>query len=338
MKIQLVTGLADAGLIRSWDSFVENHPDGTIFQSSHYFSLFADQTKFKPVAVLLIDEDQKVTGVLSGIIQYQLPGVFKILTSRCIVTGGPLVQKNDPELLKVTLEAFDEFIGNKAIYTQFRNLFDMNFGKSSFAYLNYDFAEHLNILINLTQPEDVLWKDIHKQKRYEIRRSGRDGLTFKPITTPADLKNSYELLNRIYKRIKLPIFPFPVFEKAFTVLMPKGLATFFGAYLHEELVGTMYTLCYNGRIYDYFAGADPIHYNKFPNSLIPWQVMKWGKSNDMKFFDWGGAGKPGVPYGVRDYKEKFGGRLVNFGRFEKTHKPILFQIAKSTFKLIQRLK
>ena len=121
-------------------------------------------------------------------------------------------------------------------------------------------------------------------------------------------------------------------------MKPKGMSVFWGAYLNDELVGTMYTFCYKGRIYDFFAGSNSIHKNKFPNSLIPWQVMLWGKSNGMTLFDWGGAGKPGVPYGVRDYKEKFGGQLVNFGRFEKIHKPFLFRIAKVAFKIWQYVK
>ena len=120
--------------------------------------------------------------------------------------------------------------------------------------------------------------------------------------------------------------------------MPIGEAVFFGAYLHDELVGTMYTLCYKGLIYDYFAGSNSIHYKKFPNSLIPWEVMMWGKNNGMILFDWGGAGKPGIPYGVRDYKEQFGGQYVNFGRFEKINKPILFRIVNVFFKIWQRIK
>ena len=338
MNSIFIEGIADAGLCNEWDSFVEVHPEGTIFQTSHYFRIFEKQNTFKPVAVLLKDEAQNVTGVLSGIIQYQLPGAFKNLTSRCIVMGGPLVLNNDPGLLKTILESFDKFISSKVIYTQFRNLFDINFGKSSFADFNYTFTDHLNILVDLTQPEEILWKDIHKQKRYEIRRADREGLSFKAITTPDKLEISYNLLSKIYKRVKLPIFPFQVFQNAFNSLFPNEMAFFWGAYLEGELVGTMYTLCYKGRIYDYFAGSESIHYNKFPNSLIPWEVMRWGKSNNMTLFDWGGAGKPGIPYGVRNYKEKFGGKTVNFGRFEKIHKPVLFQVAKSAFTLYRRLK
>ncbi len=338
MKIVFVENYAHPDVIRSWESFVEAHPDGTIFQTPHYFQLFADQKRFKPVAVLLRDEDQNITGVLSGIIQYQVKWPLKSLTSRCIVIGGPLLKDNNPGLLGTILDEFDKFVSKKAVYTQFRNLFDNSSGKSIFASLNYIFEDHLNILVDITKPEAALWKGVHKQKRYEIRRAARENLIFKPLTSIHDVAISYQLLKSIYKRIKLPVFPFRVFQNAFKLMQPEGTAVFWGAYLQNELVGTMYTFCYKGRIYDFFAGSNSIHKNKFPNSLIPWQVMMWGKSNGMTLFDWGGAGKPNKPYGVRDYKQKFGGRVVNFGRFEKIHKPLIFQIAKNVFQLWQRIK
>ena len=147
MKIQFIENYVPDEVRQSWESFVNAHPDGTIFQTPHYFQIFADQNKFKPVAVLLRDEDQKITGVLSGIIQYQVKWPFKSMTSRCIVIGGPLLKDNNPGLLGTILEEFDNFVNKRAVYTQFRNLFDISSAKSIFAGLNYTFEDHLNILM-----------------------------------------------------------------------------------------------------------------------------------------------------------------------------------------------
>ena len=40
-----------------------------------------------------------------------------------------------------------------------------------------------------------------------------------------------------------------------------------------------------------------------------------GHQNIFQIFDFDGAGKPDIPYCVRDYKKKFGGKLVNYGRY-----------------------
>ena len=53
-------------------------------------------------------------------------------------------------------------------------------------------------------------------------------------------------------------------------------------------------------------------------------------------FDFGGAGKPNEEYGVRDFKKKYGGKLVNFGRYEKVHSPKKLKVSKQVFKLVRK--
>ena len=100
----------------------------------------------------------------------------------------------------------------------------------------------------------------------------------------------------------------------------------------------MLALVYKNTIYDYYAGSLIEHYNKYPNDLIPWEVFKWGKNNGFTKFDFGGAGKPNIPYGVREYKKKFGGYFVNYGRYNKVHKKISYSLAKFMFWVWQKIK
>ena len=87
-----------------------------------------------------------------------------------------------------------------------------------------------------------------------------------------------------------------------------------------------------------YAGSLKEFYIKYPNDLLPWEVFKCGKKSGYSIFDFGGAGKPDKKYGVRDYKKKFGGRLVNYGRFEKVHSPIKFKMAKVGFSLWKKIR
>ena len=57
-----------------------------------------------------------------------------------------------------------------------------------------------------------------------------------------------------------------------------------------------------------------------------------------KSFDFGGAGKPDVPYGVRDHKLKFGGQMVEYGRFEKINNKLVYSIASKFIAWKKRLK
>ena len=100
----------------------------------------------------------------------------------------------------------------------------------------------------------------------------------------------------------------------------------------------MIILCHKDRIYDWYAGSYREFYKYCPNDIITWEVLLWGKANGFKIFDFGGAGKPEIPYGVRDYKMKFGGELVQFGRYIKVHRKLLMALAKFGLKLYKKFK
>jgi lipid II:glycine glycyltransferase (peptidoglycan interpeptide bridge formation enzyme) len=51
-----------------------------------------------------------------------------------------------------------------------------------------------------------------------------------------------------------------------------------------------------------------------------------------------GAGKPDEAYGVRDFKAKFGGKLVEHGRFLFVCKPLLYKIGILGVKILKKIK
>lgn len=50
-------------------------------------------------------------------------------------------------------------------------------------------------------------------------------------------------------------------------------------------------------------------------------------------FDFMGAGKPNKPYGVREFKKRFGGELVEYGRYRLICKKKYFNLGKFVMKL-----
>jgi len=75
----------------------------------------------------------------------------------------------------------------------------------------------------------------------------------------------------------------------------------------------------------------------YPSVLATWAPIQYAANKGLKYFDFMGAGKPDEEYGVREFKSKFGGELVEFGRFERIHKPFLFKFGKFGLKVWQKL-
>ena len=62
-----------------------------------------------------------------------------------------------------------------------------------------------------------------------------------------------------------------------------------------------------------------------------WDIIRWGAKNGYGVLDFGGAGKPGEEYGVRDFKSKFNGKLVNFGRNTRVHAHLRMKISETAY-------
>jgi serine/alanine adding enzyme len=320
-----------------WSAFVLGHPNGTIFQTPDIFDVYLATKNYEPVVVASTDKNE-LNGILVAIIQKEYPGLVGWLTARSIIWGGPLAKENNPEIIASLLEHYDRLVKHKAVYSQFRNLFDMNTASGLFIRLGYYHEEHLNILIDLNPSEEQLWKGIHSKRRNEIRKAEKEGVTVDEINNPDNIRRSYSILKEVYQRAKLPIPDQSLFNNAFKILGSKGYMKVFGAFYQKKLIGTMYVFSYHKRIYDWYAGSFRDYYKKHPNDLIPWVVIKKSKAQGFSVFDFGGAGKPGMPYKVRDYKQQYGGEVMNFGRFEKINQPFIYNISKLAFKIWQKLK
>lgn len=338
MKYTLETS-ADKILKAGWKDFIEKHPEGNIFQTPLMFEVYRSSKGTEPFLIATVNEQGEIAALLLSAIQKEndnlLTGRF---SARSIISGGPVVSNNDPELFHLILKGYNEKIKSKAIYSQFRNLRDMSGMQVIFEKNGYVFEDHLNIHVDLTKTEEELWKEVHSKRRNEIRRAYREGTEFRVAEDKGSLRDCYSILREVYHSAKIPLADFSFFENLLDHSDRKSGIRIFTAVYEQQIIGCMLALVFRDTIFDMYAGSYRKYYGKYPNDLIPWEVFKWGRANGYRLFDFGGAGKPGVTYGVRDYKKKFGGTTVNFGRFELIHKPMNYKIGKVGLQVWKRLK
>jgi lipid II:glycine glycyltransferase (peptidoglycan interpeptide bridge formation enzyme) len=95
-------------------------------------------------------------------------------------------------------------------------------------------------------------------------------------------------------------------------------------------------LQYKGVIFIWYIGGDREQRALYPNDALTWHSLQWGKQNGYHCFDWGGAGVPNKPYGPREFKSKYGGQLVNYGRANCTHRPVALAVSKVGYELYRK--
>jgi len=322
-----------------WSSFVYNHPNGNVFQTPEMNEVYKKTKNYEPISFAVIDDNDEILGILLAVIQKEHSGFLGKFSTRSIIMGGPLIKDNNTEVLDFILTEYNKRIKGKAIYTQFRNQWQWNeTEKEIFKKHGFEYESHLDIFVDLNKSEDELWKNLKSQARNKIRKAEKMGVDFKEIKSEDEISECYQILEEVYHQAKLPIPDFSLFKNANKALSDKEMIRFFVAVKDEKIIGTRIVFTFNNLLYDWYAGSKRNYYKYNPNDFLPWKIIEWGIENGYKTFDFGGAGKPNVPYGVRDHKMKFGGDLLEFGRFEKVHKPFLMLMGKTGLKFWQKLK
>ena len=182
-------------------------------------------------------------------------------------------------------------IKKHVIYSQIRNFWDWKDLKIVFLNEGFKYTKHLNILVKLSRDKEELWADVNSKRRNEIRKARKEGTQFLIRETKSDLSVCYTILNTVYKRVKLPFPEVTLFESVLNFTNDRMGLKIFCAVNDNKIIGCMLALVYKETIYDFYAGALKEFYSKYPNDLIPWEVFMWGKDNQYKYFDFGGAGK-----------------------------------------------
>lgn len=315
--------------VAQWQEYVNQHELSTVFHTPYMYALYEQCEKLSSFAFVAFNAEGSIKALIIGYYQDLLNIPLIKSFKRAVMMQSPIY--DEIEALKELL-LYYKTNQKDAIHTEIRNHYLNNEIKSIMNDLGFVFEDHLNILVNLNQPEDDIWKQIHSKRRNEILKAQKLSIQVKMIKED-ELEFAYNILNDVYSRIKLPILPISFFKKAMSDRTEMTSLDIWGAYHNERMIGVMVVLKFKDKIYDYYAGSLSTEYNKHPNDIIPWEVFKCYHNEGYKQFDFGGAGKPDIPYGVRDYKLKFGGKLVNHGRFIFIHHKFLYAMLKIALKL-----
>ncbi|MBK7965861.1 MAG: GNAT family N-acetyltransferase [Bacteroidetes bacterium] len=330
----------DSSFIRSsgWKEYVLEHADGNFFQLPEAYDLFNYVPGYTPFVFAVINAEGKIAGILVSVLQ-QENKFYAAFTSRSIIWGGPLV--DHPEACELLLMQYQETLRDKAIYTQFRNTFDTSFLKSSFQKSGFNYLEHLNFLVHThSESPEKLLSTMSKSKSRQIKK-GLQSAEIIESTDENEVNDFYQLLQNLYhEKVNKPLAPKEFFNFFRDQLLPKGLGKFLLIRHEGKIIGGIVCPIFPGKaIYEwYIAGMDKEYKEQYPSILSTWAAIAEGQKMNLKHFDFLGAGKPDADYGVRDFKAKFGGELVQFGRYEKIHKPFLMKIGVLGLKILKFIK
>lgn len=324
--------------IARWRSFAAAQPDGNIFHTPEMHWVFARAARHRPTCWAAVDEDGCPLALLPVVDTAVLDGPFRRLSARAVAYGGVLCRPDDTgrRALAALLRAYAQQAHPAVVFTELRNQADCAFLQPVLAGAGFHFEGHLNYLIDLTLSEEELWRRINHGGRQAIRAAERKGVEVIEAGDETQVAEGYAILRSIYARIQVPLPDLSLFAAAYEVLAPRRMMALFLARHDGRTIGAAFNLHYNGRILGWYGGGDREARGLAANDMLIWHAIRRGREMGMSTFDFGGAGKPDEAYGVRDYKAKFGGELVNFGRNTFVHAPRLLRVSQLGYQITRR--
>lgn len=315
---------------KAWAAFLAKHPQGNIFQTPEMYDVYACAEHVTPMAIAALERDE-IVGIL--VAQYMTNGgaLASWITARSIITGGPLARNNDPAIIQALMDAYKKQLPCKTIYSEIRPIYPMD------DMPGWKRVGHYNLVMRLEKTEEELFEQMHKERRRNVNQAIKAGLTFKELTTADEIQQVVALIEKTYRRKHVPIGYLNMFDKVQGIL--KDYAHFFGCYTAEgQMIAGQVRLCYGTLVYAWFAGSDEEYFKLRPNDFTMWNVIRWAREKGYKKFDFGGGGEPGKPYGVRDYKLKYGCDMFDYGRYILAHRPITYWTAAKAYNIYHKIK
>lgn len=305
------------------------------FQSDECLSFYKSLSFVEPFECA-VKRDGVVKGRIVGYVQKDGGRVKQFLSRRAIINGGPMLAEDisEAELASLLDSCHHQLIG-KAIYVETRNFADYGHYRTVFEECGWRYEPHYNYQVEIKHGEHTFDK-MSENHRRSVRSSLKKGAEINCDPSLSEVHDFYGLLTELYEtKVRTPLAP----ESFFTCLASAGriiLVMFEGRVIGGIAMAEQKSKC----CYEwYVCGNDKQFKQLHPSTLATYAGMKYAEDTGCEMFDFMGAGAPGDGgYGVRDFKAKFGGELVEHGRFKYVLNPFLYKLGTFGVKILKRLK
>ncbi|MFH0749318.1 MAG: peptidoglycan bridge formation glycyltransferase FemA/FemB family protein [Candidatus Gottesmanbacteria bacterium] len=171
------------------------------------------------------------------------------------------------------------------------------------------------ICVDLTVPEEKIFKKFTEAKRRAVRKAIKNGVIVKESNSITDLIHTKNLSAGMFGGITTYGI-----DKLWNIFYPKN-TTILLAYHNEQMVGGILLLFYEHIAYYWIAGATKKGKKLFTPTLLVWEALRLSKKRNMKQFDFVGVWDQRIPKqntswkGFTKFKEGFGGKEAYYPTF-----------------------
>ena len=310
---------------QQWSELVRTSETGTWFQSPEAYDFFASLPELMEPFVYAVERGGELRAVCVGYVTKEPNPIKQFFTRRAIIIGGVAVAANcAKEDVVMLLNYIGRNLQSKVIYIETRNFNDYSSWKEAFDAAGFTYQPHLNFHV------DPAVNNLSDNRKRQLKKS--DAIT-DLANSESEIQEWYLVLAELYRtKVKTPLWPIEFFLEAYR----QGIAKFLLVKHTGRIIGGNMVVADERTVYEWFeCGLNAAYKDQYPSVMATYAGIQLAKQSGCTRYDMMGAGEPGVPYGVRDFKAEFGGQLVEHGRFLCVTKPLLYKIGTIAVKILK---
>jgi serine/alanine adding enzyme len=317
-----------------WEAFLVSGNFATPFQAPSFYDLFNSIEGYS-ASVFATEEN----GLLTSLVVVTLQGgkgIKGFFSRRAIIYGGPVLANNREDDINELLSEINRVFRRRSIYTEIRSLNDYSLYKNKFYSYGWNYIPYLNFMVSCKNYDD-LYNKLSASRKRQIKKALKTGIEIAEPESLNDVYAFYNILRNLYqKKVKKPLLPLEFFNGFYERKIGKYLLVKFNGNI---IGGIMCPVLEKRAIYEmYICGLDEEYKEQYPGIMATWAAMEYASGHGIPVFDFMGAGRRDENYGVRDFKARFGGEMVEYGRFLKINKPLLYNIGKAVLKFLTLIR
>lgn len=325
-----------------WDKYILKNKYSGFLQSFCVAALLKIAYGFKPVFLEVLDDGktiayfmfhEKSLYIRSEKIRQKLINRFsKFFTKYIEAIGGPVILDDTKTEVVITniLEWLDAYSRKNHVPRINLTPFRLNESyannpsiKTIFESFGYSTKTWATYLVDLDQDEESLWLSIARTGRKKIKKAKKTSLVVKKIKNYREHIEKYIVpYNEMEKDFGRSEIALSFVEKTKDFSLKEKYYHYFYAEIEGKIVAVWSMYIYNGYATGMMSSISKYAYEtKIPaQDLLHWEMFLEAKKLGCHTFDMAGINPNPVDTkekGIRDYKEKWGGRYVEYNQFEK---------------------
>jgi serine/alanine adding enzyme len=313
--------------------FLQKESPESVFHLPQIFTLYALTKGYIPVYFVHY-EDEKINGLMLVVIirSYYLWQFGK----RAMIMQRPVIKTGKPEVMSELLDAFKAAQGDKVFYTELRNCKrdeELDLVLSAHEFIP---QERINLFIDFGSADT--FKKLSESKQRQVNKGIDAGVSIEPFSDIYEVSTFYGILKDLYKRkVRKPLPDKSFFISAFRLSRQNKCIHLLAIKYNRMVIGGILLAgCKGETFYEWYIGGLHQEYKHlFPSVMATWGGIQQAGEYNATRFDFMGGGIPGVPYGVRDFKARFGSEEEINYRWTWTKYPVILKLARRIIKILK---